>query len=115
MDFLDMEFSTRHNNNLKSTFKLKSSTSFASPIQFAAPPISFFINAIPEPVLIFRPPVSNETPLPIKKIFVFDFFLFNLNSQNNGFFDSSAPWPTAKISGNFFLIFLQTRHSQAYN
>ena len=36
----------------------------ASPITWAAPPISFFINPIEDPGLMFNPPVSKQTPLP---------------------------------------------------
>ena len=38
----------------------------AKPKACAAPPISFFINRIPLAGLIFRPPVSKQTPLPTK-------------------------------------------------
>ena len=36
----------------------------ARPMTWAAPPMSFFINPIDAPGLIFNPPVSKHTPLP---------------------------------------------------
>ena len=60
----------------------------ASPIQFVYP--MFFHNDL---VLVFmiKPPVSKETPFPIKKNFFFAFFFLNLNSLKMGCLLSSAP------------------------
>ena len=59
-----IEFSTAGINIRSCKGILLAMIILASPITWAAPPISFFINPIEAPGLIFNPPVSKHTPLP---------------------------------------------------
>ena len=57
-------FSTAGTSTRSLTFSSNAMIICASPITVAAPPMSFFINCMPEAGLIFSPPVSKHTPLP---------------------------------------------------
>ena len=63
-EFEDIEFSTAGIITLKLIFRFNDIIICARPKTVADPPMSFFIKLIEAVGLIFKPPVSKQTPLP---------------------------------------------------
>jgi len=61
--------------------------------------MSFFIRAIPVAVLISRPPVSKQTPLPTSVTRGFPFVPQRISSRRGA---TALARPTVWISGKFF-------------
>ena len=98
-----MEFSAKGISNTILLFCKKYDDNKNNDKDIASPPISFFIFLIEFPSLIFNPPVSKVTPFPIITIGL-SFLLILLLETCKKFGLTFYDFPTAYVSGKFFLI-----------
>ncbi len=91
----EIEFSATGISTTSRTFSPAAMTMRPSARAWAAPPMSFFIKPMDPPGLMFRPPVSNTTPLPTMAIRGAEASSPQLSSKMRGWRCGPAARPTA--------------------